>query len=152
MPHGGLGLALRLVQDDELAELVQTLDEGNRPVQGLLRDDEPRVGVDAGCAVVAFGERRASKCSRDATLRLRCPSQSRHFPNVAEYVPAHIDHHGLAELVEAAKQVKAPVASDDPGQDAVVGGFDEVVDQLCCGGTGQLLDQTPSFGHSIRAT
>ena len=34
----------------------------------------------------------------------------------------------------AAEQVEAAVAADHSGQDAVVGGFDELVDQLCGGG------------------
>jgi hypothetical protein len=86
IPQGGHGLALRLVQGDKLAELAQTLAQGNRPVQVLPRGDEPGVGVDAEGAVFGLGEGRPSKYGGDATPCLRCPSRSRQIPNVAEDV------------------------------------------------------------------
>jgi hypothetical protein len=86
IPQGGHGLALRLVQGDKLAELAQTLAQGNRPVQVLPRGDEPGVGVDAEGAVFGLGEGRPSKYGGDATPCLRCPSRSRQIPNIAEDV------------------------------------------------------------------
>lgn len=38
----------------------------------------------------------------------------------------------VAEFVEA-EQIEAAVAADDVGEDSFVGGFDELVDQLCGG-------------------
>jgi len=48
---------------------------------------------------------------------------------------------GVAELVEA-EQVEAGVAADEVGQDAVVGGFDEYVDEV---GGGDVADPAVLF-------
>ena len=125
--------------------------------RGGLGDAQP-VGVGAGFKDVRVERDSINYCGHQSRIwehrspfakrQVTCQSDTCAFLPLGDdlkqqFGSARVDLD-IPELIEA-KQIQAPVPGHHPRQDAFVGGFDEFVDQLCCG---DVADPVAFFARS----